>query len=351
LGAFVYARFYDTSAAQIADYADPAYSGLGEVKRLADAAPPRHLEPGEIWSETLRLRGRLHVQFALPISDRHGSVVAYARAVFAVAPEAAAAIRARLARNVALAIGIVLATTALLYPVIVRLMHRLSDFSSDLLAANLETLSLLGSAIALRDSDTDVHNYRVTLYAVRLAEALPLGVQDIQALIKGAFLHDVGKIGIRDDILLKPGRLSEEEFRIMKTHVVHGLDIVGRSAWLADAAAVVGGHHEKFDGSGYPRGTRDHAIPVAARIFAIVDVFDALTSRRPYKEPMSFEAAVEILEKGRGSHFDPELLDSFNSIARTLYERYAGREDEGLHEELAGLARQYYSAGLASLRY
>jgi HD-GYP domain-containing protein (c-di-GMP phosphodiesterase class II) len=245
----------------------------------------------------------------------------------------------------------VLATTALLYPVIVRLMHRLSDFSSDLLAANLETLSLLGSAIALRDSDTDVHNYRVTLYAVRLAEALPLGVQDIQALIKGAFLHDVGKIGIRDDILLKPGPLSEEEFRIMKTHVVHGLDIVGRSAWLADAAAVVGGHHEKFDGSGYPRGTRDHAIPVAARIFAIVDVFDALTSRRPYKEPMSFEAAVEILEKGRGSHFDPELLDSFNSIARTLYERYAGCEDEGLHEELAGLARQYYSAGLASLRY
>ena len=143
----------------------------------------------------------------------------------------------------------------------------------------------------------------------------------------------------------------EEEFRIMKTHVDHGLEIVQRSAWLTDAATVVSAHHEKFDGSGYPHGARGKTIPVAARIFAIVDVFDALTSHRPYKAPLSFEESMVILEQDRGSHFDPQLLDRFHAIAKTLYERYAGREDEGLHEELAAVTAEYFSAAPESLRY
>lgn len=173
----------------------------------------------------------------------------------------------------------------------------------------------------------------------------------MQALIKGAFLHDVGKIGIRDVILLKPGRLHEDEFRIMKQHVNHGLDITGRSPWLRDAAAVVGGHHEKFDGSGYPSGLAGENIPVEARIFAIADVFDALTSRRPYKEPLSYEATMEILEEGGGSHFDPALLDAFRRIAPDLHARYSGREDDGMRQELEALTSRYFAAGTASLHY
>jgi HD-GYP domain-containing protein (c-di-GMP phosphodiesterase class II) len=258
----------------------------------------------------------------------------------------------RQALQTALYIGlIVLATALLLYPVILTLMRHLARYSENLLAANLETLELLGSAIAKRDSDTDAHNYRVTLYSLQLAEAAGLNPERSRALIKGAFLHDVGKIGVRDHVLHKPGKLDAEEFKVMKTHVDHGLDIVGRCAWLADAQDVVGSHHEKFDGSGYPKGTAGESIPVEARIFAIADVFDALASRRPYKEPLTFDETMKILEAGRATHFDPALLDCFNQIAHRLYDEYAGRDDERLREEVRVAVNRFFTGGLETLRY
>jgi HD-GYP domain-containing protein (c-di-GMP phosphodiesterase class II) len=186
---------------------------------------------------------------------------------------------------------------------------------------------------------------------LRLAEATGLNAERVRALIKGAFLHDVGKIGVRDNILHKPARLDVEEFRIMQTHVDHGLDIVHRSRWLADAEDVVGSHHEKFDGSGYPKQLAGEAIPLEARIFALADVFDALTSRRPYKEPLSFDETMQILESGRGQHFDPALLDHFAAIARELYDRYCGRDDDGLREEVRTVVGRFFVGGLETLRY
>lgn len=177
---------------------------------------------------------------------------------------------------------------------------------------------------------------------MRLAEAIGLDAHTIRALIKGAFLHDVGKIGIQDHILLKPGRLTPEEFEEMKTHVGHGLDIVGRAAWLADATAVVGGHHEKVAGTGYPNGLAGDAIPVTARIFAIADVFDALTSRRPYKEPLGFDEAMNILDQGRDSHFDGRLLDAFAQIAPALYAQFANTGDDSAHEALRQITDRYF---------
>ena len=203
----------------------------------------------------------------------------------------------------------------------------------------------MASAIAKRDNNTDVHNFRVTLYAVRLAQACQLQSSSMQGMIKGAFLHDVGKIGIRDDILLKPGKLNEEEIALMHEHVRFGLEIIAGSPWLTDAADVVGGHHEKFDGTGYPQGTVGESIPLTARIFAILDVFDALTSKRPYKQPFSYEKTMQILEESRGSHFDPHILDAFLTIAPDLYKKYAGRDDEGLREEFRHLMTQYFSRG------
>jgi HD-GYP domain-containing protein (c-di-GMP phosphodiesterase class II) len=173
----------------------------------------------------------------------------------------------------------------------------------------------------------------------------------MQTLIKGSFLHDVGKIGIPDAILLKPGRLDEGEFTVMQSHVEKGVDIVQRSSWLRDGIAVAGYHHEKYGGGGYPHNLQGEDIPMAARIFAVADVFDALTSARPYKKPLDFEEAMELLEQGRDRHFDPAILDSFAKIARGLHERYAGREGDGLREELAALVAEYFSAGMETLRY
>ena len=130
----------------------------------------------------------------------------------------------------------------------------------------------------------------------------------------------------------------------MQTHVAHGLDIVSRSSWLQGAADVVLYHHEKFDGSGYPKGLTGDSIPITARIFAIADVFDALTSRRPYKEPFSFERAIGIIEDGAGRHFDPALVATFIGIARPLHEAFA-RCDDGVAELMVRtLANHYFLA-------
>ena len=135
----------------------------------------------------------------------------------------------------------------------------------------------------------------------------------------------------------------------MKRHVSHGLDIVERSPWLRDAAVVVGNHHEKVDGSGYQRGLKAEEIPLTARIFALADVFDAITSRRPYHEPLGFDAAMALLERGRGTHFEAGLLDSFARIARPLFDEFADRDDETPRREVARLVQRYFTHDLEAL--
>lgn len=190
---------------------------------------------------------------------------------------------------------------------------------------------------------TDIHNYRVTIYAVRLAEAVGLGRRSIRSLIKGAFLHDVGKIGISDRILMKPSRLTGEEFEVMKGHVRHGVDIVERSDWLKDATQVVGYHHEQYAGDGYPAGIEGKNIPITARIFTIADVFDALTSKRPYKEPSDFDTAIDILQKKRGRHLDPKLVDTFILIAKPLFNDLINGTDDRPRRKLEEILQQYFS--------
>jgi HD-GYP domain-containing protein (c-di-GMP phosphodiesterase class II) len=137
----------------------------------------------------------------------------------------------------------------------------------------------------------------------------------------------------------------------MQTHVPLGVEIVRRASWLRDGVPVVAGHHERFGGGGYPNDARAQEIPLSARIFAIADVFDALTSQRPYKKSLGFEETMKILDQGRGSHFDPELLDAFAVVAPELYRKYAGREGVDLRQELVAMVDKYFSAGMESLRY
>ena len=350
-GQFVYARFYDPRGTGLAERLQPLDADADALKAQIAATARQFPQAEDGWHGQIDIGGRPYFHLVIPVADRHGTTIAYAEGLFRISDETVAQVR-RHALQTAGYVGLIVLTTALLlYPVILTLMRRLARYSEQLVASNLETLEVLGSAIAKRDSDTDAHNYRVTLYALRLAEAAGLDGEQRRTLIKGAFLHDVGKIGIRDHILHKPARLDPDEFAVMQTHVNHGLDIVRRSAWLADAEDVVGGHHEKYDGSGYPNAAAGGSIPAAARIFAIADVFDALTSRRPYKEPLSFDETMQILDSGRGRHFDPALLDRFATIARELYDRYCGRDDERLRDEVRTVVQRWFVGGLDTLRY
>jgi HD-GYP domain-containing protein (c-di-GMP phosphodiesterase class II) len=348
-GHFVVARIYDQRGQQLASLSDPAYPKLGMVERALDAADLTPLLKDEFRVVTVRLGGAPFVGVALPMINSSDQVAGQLIGVFAVSNAAIARIRGDVFRTILYVIAIVLVTAAVVYPIIGGLIGRLTGLTANLLNANLETMQVLGSAIAKRDSDTDAHNYRVSVYSVAIAEVVGLSVPEIQSLIKGALLHDVGKLGIRDNVLLKPGKLDAEEFEVMKTHVDHGLDITARAKWLEDAMEVVGGHHEKFGGTGYPQGLSGKSIPITARIFAIADVFDALTSKRPYKEPIGFDKTLEILEEGRNSHFDPELLDVFRPLAKELYDEYGGRDGDKPRHKLEEITQRYFMADITAL--
>ncbi len=219
----------------------------------------------------------------------------------------------------------------------------LEQVSRTLLNANIGMLEVLGSAIAKRDSDTSAHNYRVTIYSIHIGQALGLPDKSLRSLIKGAFLHDIGKIAISDAILLKPGGLDDREYEIIKTHVLHGSEIIKAYSWLSDAHEVVLHHHEKFNGNGYPDGLRSDQIPLNARIFAVADVFDALTSKRPYKEPYPLDYALKMMRNDVGSHFDPEIFDLFSNDAQTLHETVAGFSDIELENSLHTIMQDYFS--------
>lgn len=229
-----------------------------------------------------------------------------------------------------------------IYPVVVHLSADNARKAREVLDSHIAMMEALGRAIAKRDSDTGAHNYRVAWIAARIAEKIGFTDTAMQSLIAGSFLHDVGKIGISDAILLKPGKLDDAEFAIMRTHVVQGEEIVAGIGWLDGAHAVVAGHHEKWNGSGYPRRLAGEAIPLAARIFAVADVFDALCSKRPYKEPMGFDAAMEILDKDTGSHFDPGVMAVFKPMAQEIFDCLAGCDEEQARLLLQGRVRFHF---------
>jgi PAS domain S-box-containing protein len=181
--------------------------------------------------------------------------------------------------------------------------------------AELETLQRLALAAEYKDEGTGTHIVRVGRYCVLIGRKLGLPTDDLDILMQAAPMHDVGKLGIPDAILLKPGKLDADEWQIMRQHsAIGGRILDGSSSRYLQAGEVIAvSHHEKWDGSGYPLGSAGESIPLWGRITAVADVFDALTSKRPYKDPFPFEKAVAIVRDGRGTHFDPRLLDFFLS--------------------------------------
>ena len=291
--------------------------------------------------------GERLIQVVLPLVGKDGRLAGYLEGVSRLDEQTLQA-QADQIRNGALTAAIsVLVTAFLLYPLLLAMLRRSAGLSSRLLDSNLSLLHSLGNAVAKRDSATDAHNYRVTFYAVALAETMDLPRQEIADLVVGAFLHDVGKIGISDRILLKPDKLTADEFGIMKTHSLLGIEIVADNPWLAGAALTIRHHHEHVDGTGYPDGLRGDAIPRTARIFAVVDVFDALTSERPYKQALPLVEALAIINRDSGRQFDPEVVAAFMGIAPDLHARAVQAGDADLRQEMRAVLSRYFKTETA----
>lgn len=184
---------------------------------------------------------------------------------------------------------------------------------------NIKIAQLLGNISALRDHKTNEHNIRVAYLSSLLGKKLNLDKQALQGLMKGAFLHDIGKIGIPDKVLLKKGQLNKKEWAIMQQHPAMGVELVKGIEWFNDAVPVILHHHETYDGSGYPGGLKKDEIPLNARIFAVVDVFDALVAERPYKKAFSLKKTLTIIESDSGSHFDPDIVQQFIQYSDKFY--------------------------------
>jgi len=178
-----------------------------------------------------------------------------------------------------------------------------------------ETVYRLSKAAEYRDPETGAHILRMAHFSRLIAREMGLPEDQQMLLLEAAPMHDIGKVGIADKILLKPGRLDRDEFEIMKQHAMFGYELLkGSSSQVLHAGAEIAkGHHEKFDGSGYPLGLKGEEIPIFSRIVAVADVFDALTSERPYKKAWTLEAAVDFLTEGAGTHFDPRCVKAFLS--------------------------------------
>jgi len=208
-----------------------------------------------------------------------------------------------------------------------------AELTEDLKQAHLDTIFRLGVAAEYRDKETANHIKRMSHYCALIARGMGWSEEAVETLLWSSLMHDVGKLGIPDCILQKPGRLTPEERKVMELHTTIGGSILkgARAPVLLKSRVVALTHHEKFDGTGYPRGLKGEKIPLEGRITILADVFDALSSKRVYKEAMPEAEVLRILTEGRGTHFDPAILDVFLGgleEVRTIKDRYSDREED-----------------------
>jgi ribonuclease P protein subunit RPR2 len=197
--------------------------------------------------------------------------------------------------------------------------------SQELSRSYMATVRALSNAVEARDAYTGKHAERVTAYAVEIAGVLGISLSDAEEIEFGFLLHDIGKVAIPDAILFKPDALTDEERALMEQHPTIGAQIVRGIDFLGAAGDVVRSHHERWDGDGYPDGLAGEQIPLAARVFAVADVLDALTTERPYRPATSFSVSREIITGQAGAQFDPRVVEAFNSIPDTTFERIGDR--------------------------
>ncbi|MGH9325591.1 MAG: HD domain-containing phosphohydrolase [Terriglobia bacterium] len=214
-----------------------------------------------------------------------------------------------------------------------------------------ETVETLGALLDVRDAETAGHACRVCLYTLNISRAVNVPRKDQRDIVRAALLHDIGKIGIPDEILLKPERLTPGEESVMRSHVMIGYTILKHVDHLGPVAEIVLSHHEWFNGGGYPRGLRGEQIPLGARIFAVADTLDAMTTDRPYRQAVSLEKALEEIKSESAKQFDPVVVEAFSSIPPAVWENLhqkagIGKPEPGtlnwiIHRDLRRLEREY----------
>ncbi len=190
------------------------------------------------------------------------------------------------------------------------MIEKLEKANTELLKAYDETIEALVYAIDLRDEETEGHSKRVASLTVEIAKEF-MNEEELVHVYRGALLHDIGKLAVPDHILRKPGRLSDEEWKIIKMHPVYAYEMLSKIEYLKPALDIPYCHHERYDGTGYPRGLKKEEIPLAARIFAVVDVYDALTHDRPYRKAWSRQQAIEYIKEESNKQFDPKVVEVF----------------------------------------
>jgi len=200
------------------------------------------------------------------------------------------------------------------------------------------TLEVLGEALDYKDRETEGHSRRVTAYTMAIAARMGIPKDQIETIARGAFLHDIGKMAIPDNILNKPGKLVPDEVAIMREHCYLGYKLVQKIPVLREAAEIVYSHQEHFDGSGYPRGLKGNEIPLGARIFSVADTFDAITQNRPYRKAQSTDAARKEIKRCSGTQFDPEVVAVFLEMPDSVW-------NDLRHDIESQIERVAYSAG------
>ncbi len=198
------------------------------------------------------------------------------------------------------------------------------------------TLEALGSALDLKDAETEGHSKRVTAYTIAIARAMGVGPEQLKTIARGAYLHDIGKMAVPDSILRKPGPLTDDERKLMRTHCRRGYEILSRIHLLGEVAEIVLSHQEHYDGTGYPRGLRGEETHLGARIFAVADALDAMTWDRPYRSALSFDEARAEIERNRGKQFDPKVVDVFLSLPERLWQELRDRMGDEFSLSAAG---------------
>lgn len=198
--------------------------------------------------------------------------------------------------------------------------HQLQVAMKRIESAYDETLEALGAALDLRDTETAGHSRRVSLYSLEIARAVGCTNEQLKTIARGSYLHDIGKIGIPDAVLLKQGKLTPEEMAVMQTHVRIGFELLSRIPFLSSASEIVLAHQERYDGEGYPQGLSGERIPLGARIFAVADTLDAMTSDRPYRQALPFSTAREEIIRESGKQFDPDVVRVFLSLPEQTWE-------------------------------
>src|ERR1700723_3211937 len=202
------------------------------------------------------------------------------------------------------------------------------------------TLEALGDALDAKDAETEGHSRRVTAYTIAIARKMGLSKETIRVIARGAFLHDIGKMAIPDEILNKPGKLTEEEQDVMREHCARGYNMLRKIPFLAESAEIVFSHQEHFDGSGYPNSLHGVEIPIGARIFAVADTLHAITSDRPYRKARSFDAAREEILRCSGTQFDPAVVEIFLKVPNELWHE--------LRSEITGQNKRFSTFELAA---